>query len=325
MKNLAIRRVATLAAGSLMCSGLLAIQTQSASAYQTDGLMIYLDASNTTSYNGGTAWNDLSGNNRDGTLMGPVVYDATTESLQFPGGANGTAYVNLAGEFSDFSSGITVEFEGEFGSARSPWERIFDFGIPGGEGQADDLWVGHFADTNELAIETWHNGVNQGRCHTSASGGALGTLESRALAKWMITIDNSVCRIYKNGIEIPTQVANATLTDNTPVEANGSAYPLPLISNRTTNYLGRSNWTNDSDLEGSIRYIRLYNRSLTAEEALENSNNSELPSDVNLADSQELANTGSDLNVFWAAVGAIGLGSIALTLSDRRSRRPRHW
>jgi len=182
VKNLARQGVATLAVGSLMCVGLLAIQAQPASAYQTDGLMLYLNASNTTSYNGGTAWNDLSGNNRNGTLMGPVVYDATTESLQFPGGVNGTAYVNLAGEFSDFSSGVTVEFEGEFGSTRAVWERIFDFGIPGGGGEANDLWVGHLADTNELAIETWHDGVNQGRCHTSTSGMALGPLDSRDFA-----------------------------------------------------------------------------------------------------------------------------------------------
>ena len=315
MKNLARQGVATLAVGSLMCVGLLAIQAQPASAYQTDGLMLYLNASNTTSYNGGTAWNDLSGNNRNGTLMGPVVYDATTESLEFPGGVNGTAYVNLAGEFSDFSSGVTVEFEGEFGSTRAVWERIFDFGIPGGGGEANDLWVGHLADTNELAIETWHDGVNQGRCHTSTSGMALGPLDSRDFAKWLITIDNSVCRIYKDGIEIPTQVANASLTDNTPVEANGSAYPLPLVSNRTTNYLGRSNWTNDSDLEGSIRYIRVYNRPLTADEALENSTNS---------DFEELANTGSGLGAFWAALGAIGLGSMALAMGASRRRRPRN-
>jgi hypothetical protein len=246
--------------------------------------------------------------------MGPVVYDAATEALQFPGGVNGTAYVNLAGEYSDFSAGVTVEFEGEFGSTRAPWERIFDFGIPGGGGEANDLWVGQFYDTNELAIETWHDGVNQGRCHTSTSGTALGDVGSRDLAKWMITIDNSVCRIYKNGIEIPTQIGNAALTDNTPVEANGSAYPLPLVSNRTSNYLGRSNWTGDSDLEGSIRYIRLYNRPLTADEALDNSTNS---------DHKTLANTGSNLSVFWAAAGAIGIGSLARGLNFSRRRRLR--
>ena len=42
----------------------------------TDGLVLALDAGNTKSYNAGistTAWNDLSGNGNDGTLVNGVV------------------------------------------------------------------------------------------------------------------------------------------------------------------------------------------------------------------------------------------------------------
>lgn len=311
----------SIAASSAICFGLLLSPAQPALAYETDGLLLYLNAAEPSSYNGGTTWNDLSGNDRDGTLVGAVVYDPTSQSLQFPGGANGTAYVNLAGQFSDFSSGMTIEFEGEFGSTRSSWERIFDFGVPGG--LANDVWVGHLYDSNELAIETWHNGINQGRCRTSTSGTALGSVGSREFAKWLISIDNSVCRIYKNGVELPTQVKNASYTSDTPVAANGSTYPLPLTSNRTTNYLGRSNWSGDSDLEGSIRYIRVYNRSLSSEEALENANNSDAPVGEENSNNEELANTGISANVLFAGVGSLIIGAAVYSISTNRTRRIR--
>ena len=42
----------------------------------TEGLVLYLDASNEDSYSGsGTTWNDLSGNGNNGTLTNGVLYD----------------------------------------------------------------------------------------------------------------------------------------------------------------------------------------------------------------------------------------------------------
>ena len=41
----------------------------------TDGLVLHLDAGNTSSYSGtGTIWNDLTSNNNDGTLTNGVTY-----------------------------------------------------------------------------------------------------------------------------------------------------------------------------------------------------------------------------------------------------------
>jgi hypothetical protein len=71
-----------------------------AQAYVTDGLMIYLDASKTSSYGGsGTTWTDISGNGRNGTLTGGVTFDAATQSMRFAGGANGSGFVDLDGDF----------------------------------------------------------------------------------------------------------------------------------------------------------------------------------------------------------------------------------
>jgi len=53
----------------------------------TDGLVLYLDAGNSKSYPGtGTVWNDLSGNNNNGTLVnGPTFSSANKGSIVFDG------------------------------------------------------------------------------------------------------------------------------------------------------------------------------------------------------------------------------------------------
>jgi hypothetical protein len=57
----------------------------------TNGLVLALDAANPKSYvSGSTTWNDLSGNNYNGTLSGSTIptYNASNGgSLSFPGGA----------------------------------------------------------------------------------------------------------------------------------------------------------------------------------------------------------------------------------------------
>jgi hypothetical protein len=60
---------------------------ESAAPVVTTGLQLYLDAGNASSYPGsGTAWTDLSGNNRDGTLTNGPTYSATNGgSIVFDG------------------------------------------------------------------------------------------------------------------------------------------------------------------------------------------------------------------------------------------------
>jgi len=59
----------------------------SAASILTNGLQLYLDAGNASSYSGsGTTWNDLSGNSRNGTLTnGPTYSSADGGSIVFDG------------------------------------------------------------------------------------------------------------------------------------------------------------------------------------------------------------------------------------------------
>lgn len=263
-----LRRFTTVIASAGTLLALVFASCGIARAYDPNGLMFYYDFSSPVTTTNGSVLTDQSGNGRNGTFRGSgMTYNSSTHALVSPGGSNGTNYIELAGAFSDFSSGVSIEFEGEFGVTLSAWERVFDFGVP--NGQQNDFWVGHMGSSGELALEVWINNVNQGRCHTSTSGTALDT--TRTFAKWLVTVDSTNgCRFYKNGVELATQIKNAQYTSDTPAQAHGSAYPLPTTSNRTTNYVGRSNWTADQDFEGSLRYLRVYSRALTPTQAFDN-------------------------------------------------------
>jgi hypothetical protein len=304
--------VATLLAGVALASP--------AQAYSTENLLIYLDASKSESYSGsGTDWIDLSGNGNNGVLSGSgLTFNPTTEAIQFPGGANGTAWVDLAGTFANFSSGMTIEFEGEFGAVRSDWERIFDFAA-GIESVDNVFWVGQMYDSNELALEVWISGVNQGRCHTSTGGTALGEPGDRELVKWVLTVGGDVCRIYKDGLELPTAIKNAEYTSDTPTQASGSPYPLPPVADRSSAFLGRSNFLADNDLEGSIRYLRIYSAALTPAQVAENSSSDD--GSGSASSEPELVNTGMStiLNTTFGAA-AIALFALAATLIFLRRR-----
>ena len=71
------------------------------------GLVLALDAGNTKSYPGtGTAWTDLSGNGRNGTLFGTVGYSGLNGgSLVFGGQPENTDYFNMTSIFSN--AGVT--------------------------------------------------------------------------------------------------------------------------------------------------------------------------------------------------------------------------
>lgn len=237
---------------------------------------MYLDATNIASYPGsGTTWNDLSGNAHTGTLHGLVNYDAANHALNFAGTTHGTGNVSLNGSFNDFSTGFTTEFEAAFRSHASySWERIFDFS-PALDNHVNGFWVGQFQTSGEVAVEIRDSsGGSAGYCATSTGGTEI---VDGQFAKWMVTIDNSSthqCRIYKNGIEQPTQLwtninsAPWLATVGAPVATGGVPFLLPATSSRLSNFVGASNWSADNDLNGEIRYVRTFQQALSPATAL---------------------------------------------------------
>jgi uncharacterized repeat protein (TIGR02543 family) len=247
----------------------------SASASAPPTPFLSLNASDPSSYSAPSGsdpqrWLDLSPQARVGTVVGSsgLTYNAATGALEFPGGSNSlnsVGYVDLGSGFNNFGSGITIEFEGHFGAANQAWERIFDFG----NGAANDnIWVGVFGEgfsANTLAIELFNGSAGQGRCISPA-----GALEPNVFAKWVITLDGTSCRMYKNGVQVDTRVGQGAGTYSTA--ALGSTYTfLPNSVSRADNYIGRSNWGTDAAFNGAIKYVRIYTSALTSSEVAENS------------------------------------------------------
>ena len=245
-------------------------------ATNTSALFFNINASDPGSYSSSrpTQWNDLSSTGRDGTIIGSsgLTYNASSSALQFPGGANSTysdGYVDMGSGFNNFGNGITIEFEGHFGQANQAWERIFDFG---NGAASDNIWVGVFGEpwtsTAELAVEVFHDNLGKGRCISTSQA----LLPANQFAKYVITLDGSKCRMYKNGVEIPTSIGQCyySYMDCTSPTL-GSAYPhLPLNVVRQNNYIGRSNWGGDAAFDGAIKYVRIYTAALTGDDVEQN-------------------------------------------------------
>lgn len=226
------------------------------------------------------SWNDLSVNNRNGTILkngasGPIAgslnFNATTGALEFPNSGQSQAlnnsYVDMGDGFNNFGTGITIEFEGHFGASNQAWERIFDFG----NGDANNnIWVGVLGESyapNALAIELWDGSTGKGRCISPD-----GTLTPNVFAKYVITMDGSTCRMYKDGVQLQTRVGQCFSAGTCSTAALGSTYNfLPNNVVRTQNYIGRSNWVTDAAFNGAIKYVRIYTSALSSAEVTVNS------------------------------------------------------
>jgi hypothetical protein len=115
----------------------------------TTGLQVYLDAGNASSYSGsGTAWNDLSGNSRNGTLTNGPTYSATNGgSIVFDGSND---YVQCSGSLTVTAATFVT------------WIRR-----NGNQGQYDGILFSRGTSVTGMNLQvsnqiayTWNNAVN---------------------------------------------------------------------------------------------------------------------------------------------------------------------
>lgn len=219
-------------------------------AYNTSiarsGLVLHLDAANKKSYSGtGTAWNDLSGNSSNGTLVNSPTYSAANNGAIVFDGANDyssipinlpnssmtielTFKVNAVGTFEDLAalddgtSQLWAELGGNNGIPNTNgYLRYYGFGI------ATE------ADTNGLASASQY--IIDSKVHTS-----------------VLTINSSSAVSYFNGIAQGTGSITASTTFTRLVLAND------IIRG------------NSRALACNIYQVKLYNRAITAAEVIQN-------------------------------------------------------
>jgi hypothetical protein len=215
----------------------------------TNGLVLALDAANSKSYvSGSTTWNDLSGNNNNGTLVnGPTYSSANGGSLVFNGSND---YITLKTQL--FYNIANPEFTLSFickpntltsrrlyseGDNTPTVSRLF-FGL--NASGVIDLGMGDF-------------GLSDGTITPSPNL----TLTINEWVALTVTNKNDTTVFYKNGVVWSTRTH--FIQSNRPIIAGESR-------------IGRVYGTSAEYFSGSIPITQIYNRALSAQEILQNYN-----------------------------------------------------
>ena len=209
-----------------------------------NGLVLFLDAANRKSYPGsGTAWLDVSGNARNGTLTnGPTYNSANGGSIVFDGVDD---YVNG----SSFTPNITNK-------TLSGWVKLSSTTQQGGG--LINLQSDSGGTFDAIVYNETDNGWGFGSDFGSRSGWS--GVKETSTAEWVnivATYQNLNYKMYRNGILILTLTSFNTLNFNFSSKS--------LIGLRHTG--GGS-----ACLAGNISQVSIYNNALSAEEVLQNFN-----------------------------------------------------
>ncbi len=170
------------------------------------------------------------------------VQRGSTEGLQSHLNFNGTSqYVQLPSLDFTFAGGFSAEALVYYTSFQN-FSRIFDLG----NGQAaDNLLLANELTTGNLTFASLTGNQQQG---------AITAAGKLALNRWMtvaVTISpQGVAKLYCDGLLVATQ----------------NNFGVPVKKARTSNYLGRSNWSWDAYFKGSMASVRFWERELSEAE-----------------------------------------------------------
>ena len=220
----------------------------------TNGLVLALDAADRNSYvSSSTTWFDLSGNNVTGSFSGSTFTNVNGGVINFNGTSN---YIDLGNPSAlDITTGITHNIWLNASSARvSGNNGIFMKGRnpdPGGGSQSNTLI--YITSANAYAVLYGKNDGLPG----------VGVAVAMTYDTWVCytsTYNQTVQKLYRNGIEIVTTTAQS-----------GSIYN----TNQTGVQIGadvRYTLAAGRQYSGSIGLVQVYNRALLATEILQNYN-----------------------------------------------------
>jgi hypothetical protein len=206
----------------------------------TDGLLLYLDAGNPSSYPGsGTTWTDLSGNGNNGTLTnGPTFSSSNGGSIVFDGANDHvncglssfqpTAITLCAWVKHTVSTDGAIIVKGDVNEA-TEWGIAFGYSSP-------HYLIGRATTFNNQLLYSWTGSLLTGFhyvCYTM--------------------INNTSARLYVDGVLV------------------ASTNTIGSIGLNAKNVL-IGKWNNYGALDGNIAQVSIYNRALTAAEVSQNFN-----------------------------------------------------
>ena len=207
-------------------------------AQAQDGLVVHYPLTQA----GGTTVNDISGNDRAGTVAGDTTWRGP-EGLAL-GGTNG--HVALPNNVVRGLTAVTVSIDALVATDQATPYFIWGLGNPAGASSGTGmLFTTGNAYRTAITNAYWNNEQSLGAGRNLARG-AWKTLT--------YTLAGGTAVLYEDGVE----VARRTGVTITPAAIGGGT--------TTANYIGRSMYGTDRYLKGSVRDFRVYDRALTAEQ-----------------------------------------------------------
>lgn len=211
----------------------------------TNGLVLSLDAANPKSYPGtGTTWSDISGNNRNVTLVnGPSFANSSSGAIVFDGTNDSLSFSTIT--FSNTS--YTIEMFGNLtGTIEPTANRRSIFG--------NVSYASEFSNTTTFFTNLTVNSVDTYFNFGFSTAGSLVTGQD---FHWIFTLDFSTKNvfIYLNGKSITS--ADTQLTSYTNISTTFTRFGI---------------WTTIRPYIGNLYYARMYNKYLTSSEVLQNYN-----------------------------------------------------
>lgn len=215
----------------------------------TDGLVFYVDAGNSKSYDGvsgGATWTDLVGGN-NGTLTNTDTNPASG-SYVYDSGNGGSLVFDGSNDFTSFSTAPL-----DFSSTNFSVEAIFKTTTSG-----VDVILGQYPGGGD-----WWLGVNSSKLQFSIS-----LPSSKVEPKTTFNVNDNQWRIATATVSNSTYEAKLYV-DGSLVDTQSGTGSYPNSSNNfTIGKFGDSNF----QFPGSIAGVKIYNKVLTPSEVLQNYN-----------------------------------------------------
>lgn len=228
-----------------------------------DGLQVERNSTATTfnsRYNqNANNWLDLSTRSNNSLLTNGATFTNSNGGAIVFDGTNDWANNGVFPAYS-FANGLTIDVVVKFDTLSGAWQRFIDFG--NGEA-AGNIIFGRFSNSNNVFFECRASTGDVTRIYLSSAA----PLTTNEISFYSVTLPagtpgapTSGTLLYKNGIQISGSHFN-------------SDFPrIPETITRSNSYIARSNWASDSYLDGNIYQLKIYNRTLTTSEILQNYN-----------------------------------------------------
>jgi hypothetical protein len=215
-----------------------------------DGLAINLDAGNLSSYSGtGTSWVDLTGNNRNGTLVNGVSYSSNNGGCLIFDGVDD--YVSVAN--TQACLGLKTNFTIEIWTKLTDTNRfntLFSYG--NNDNYSNDIIF--FVNGNQICVQV-NNGTDGG---ANTSFTSTGWNQLTMVFDGTLTGNSNRLKIYVNGVQQTLDFGSYNVPTNNGQNSTSAAIGAYSTGGFNNNYLG------------SIAINRLYTKSLSQSEISQN-------------------------------------------------------